>query len=195
MSVESYPRYDCSLQARPCGWDWALQTCLDLLAVRALAHLDSLQASLVLMADGEGAVSACWTDTLPAKSDADQYLLQPLGKCRFTMLEVTLLWLVSDSIELGPGSSQTKNEALGDRLKLWQPGACSYNFKPNFWLMLDVWTWAMQLASCCLNQLDWMIESWLDLPESRGEVWSDLSRINKNKYAYCLQTQHISVSL
>lgn len=111
------------------------------------------------------------------------------------LIEVTLPQLVSDSIELGPGSRQTKKEASGDRLKLWQPGACSYNFKPNFWLMLDVWTWAMQLAPCCLNQLGWMIESWLDLPESRCEVWSDLSRINKNKFAHCLQTQHISVSL
>lgn len=157
-------------------------------ASEGMAHLHSLQAILVLM--------GWWRMGCQCPGSL-------LHISRFfihwesvdLLIEVTLPWLVSDSIELGPGSSQTKKDSSGDRLKLWQPGACSYNFKPNFWLMLDVWTWAMQLAPCCLNQLGWMIESWLDLPESRCKVWSDLSRINKNKFSHCLQTQHISVSL
>lgn len=112
-----------------------------------------------------------------------------LGSCWSIILEVTVLWLVSESTRSGPGSVQTKKEASGHRVKVLQPGSCSHSVEPSSWLMLDVWTWAMQLASCYLHQLSWKIESCLDLPEPRYDVWSDLSRINKYK------AQHISVRL
>lgn len=113
---------------------------------------------------------------------------------RSNALEVILLWLVSEStVSTGVGS--TKKEASGHRVKILQPAACSYIFKPNHWLTLNVWVWAMLLASSYLNQLSWKIESCLDLPESRYNVWSDLSRINKYKFARCPQTQHISIRL
>lgn len=96
-------------------------------------------------------------------------------------------------VRIGVGS--TKKQASGHRVKILQPAACSYIFKPSDWLTLNVWAWAMLLASCYLNQLSWKIESCLDLPEPRYDVWSDLSRINKYKFACCLQTQHISIRL
>lgn len=60
----------------------------------------------------------------PGNSAADRQVLQVLGSCRFKVFEVTPLRLVSESTELGLGSGQTKKEASGDGLKLWQPGVC-----------------------------------------------------------------------
>lgn len=186
----------CCLQVRPCGWDWALHTCLDPLPVRVLAHLYSLQASLALTGWWRMGCQ-CVLDRHPAREICCRWVASSAtGKVQIYHVgghtATSGFWQhwVRTRVK-----SNKKKEASGERLKLWQPGVCSSNFRPNFWLMLDVWTWAMQLAPCCLNQLGWMIELWLDLPESRCEVWSDLSRINKNEFARCLQTQRISVSL